>query len=225
MSLSYLVRKTAVAPALTGFGGAGEWRTADELVVGNFHEKSSDHRPHVAVRVLHDKDSLFVQFKVKDRYVRAVQTQYQGSVCGDSCVEFFVQPRQGKGYFNFEINAGGTLLLSFIEDPTRTATGFRKWRSIPREVGGLVEISHSLPTTVDPEIAEPVEWCVEYRLPFVVFDPYLGPVHPNSGDQWRANFYKCADRTSHPHWASWAPLTNGVCNFHQPEFFAPIIFE
>ena len=23
---------------------------------------------------------------------------------------------------------------------------------------------------------------------------------------WRANFYKCGDDTSHPHWAAWSPL-------------------
>ena len=39
-----------------------------------------------------------------------------------------------------------------------------------------------------------------------------------SGQVWRANLYKCGDQTSHPHWASWAPIGEAL-NFHQPGFF------
>ena len=59
--------------------------------------ESSDHRPETIFRMLHDGTNLYVRFDVMDRYVRAVQTEYQSPVCGDSCVEFFVQPRDGKG--------------------------------------------------------------------------------------------------------------------------------
>ncbi|MEW6117215.1 MAG: carbohydrate-binding family 9-like protein, partial [Nitrospirota bacterium] len=41
--------------------------------------------------------------------------------------------------------------------------------------------------------------------------------------EWRANFYKCGDATSHPHWASWAPVE--ALNFHLPHCFGTICFE
>ena len=40
-----------------------------------------------------------------------------------------------------------------------------------------------------------------------------------------ANFYKCADLTSTPHFLSWAPIDTPEPDFHRPEFFAPITLE
>ena len=143
---------------------------------------------------------MFVIFRVKDRYVKCTRTDYQSSVCCDSCVEFFVQPKAGKGYFNFEVNAIGTLHLSYIEDPTRTPNGFVKFTRVPWNLGSSVSIYHSITGRVFPEIAEPVDWTVEYRVPFSLFEHFVGPIGAVSGQTWRANFYKCADKTSHPHW-------------------------
>ena len=36
-------------------------------------------------------------------------------------------------------------------------------------------------------------------------------------------FFKCGDKTSHPHWASWNPVDE--LNFHLPRCFSEIIFE
>lgn len=44
-----------------------------------------------------------------------------------------------------------------------------------------------------------------------------------SGRIWTANFQKCADETSHPHWVSWMPLPE--LNFHLPDFFGEIVFR
>ncbi len=39
------------------------------------------------------------------------------------------------------------------------------------------------------------------------------------------NFYKCADRTSSPHFLSWAPISTPEPDFHRPEFFSKIILD
>ncbi|MCD6337129.1 MAG: hypothetical protein J7M01_02720, partial [Candidatus Marinimicrobia bacterium] len=36
------------------------------------------------------------------------------------------------------------------------------------------------------------------------------------------NLYKCGDKTSHPHWASWSPIDK--LNFHQPKHFGEFVF-
>jgi hypothetical protein len=48
---------------------------------------------------------------------------------------------------------------------------------------------------------------------------------PGPGVTWRANFYKCADKTSHPHWLTWAPVNYPKPKFHLPEYFGRIEFE
>ncbi|MEI8243082.1 MAG: carbohydrate-binding family 9-like protein [bacterium] len=220
---TYTMRATATPPALDGAFDAGAWAGAEEGRVTLFNEKGSDHRPDVRFRLLHDHAGIYVKFEVRDRYVRSVQTAYQGSVCTDSCAEFFVQPKAGKGYFNFEVNAGGTLLLFYIEDASRAPGGFAKYQEVSEEWGHKVRIWHSLPAVVEPEITAPVTWGIGYHVPVALFEAYTGPLGRLSGQAWRANFYKCADKTSHPHWGSWAPLTS--LNFHLPECFGDLAIE
>jgi hypothetical protein len=48
---------------------------------------------------------------------------------------------------------------------------------------------------------------------------------PKSGVRWKANFYKCADKTSHPHWLTWSPVDYPTPKFHLPQFFGTLEFE
>jgi hypothetical protein len=58
-----------------------------------------------------------------------------------------------------------------------------------------------LPSQVEPEIVAPTEWCVEFFVPFVLLEKYVGALGDVYDQEWRVNLYKCADDTSHPHWA------------------------
>lgn len=198
------------------------WSKAELGRVSHFREESSGHRPDARFRLLHNGTHLFIRFQVADRYVRSVQTEYQSSVCGDSCTEFFVRPRPDKGYFNFEVNAGGTMLLYYVEDPTRTDNGFKKWQPVTAELGKQVAIWHSLPSVVDPTIVDSVDWGNGWIIPVAVFEAYTGPLGPLSGQHWQANFYKCGGDKSHPHWVSWSPVSQ--LNFHLPECFGDLVF-
>ena len=95
----------------------------------------------------------------------------------------------------------------------------------PLEVEDIkkVEIAHSLPQVVDPEITGPIEWSIELSVPLAVLEYFAGPIGVLSGQIWRANFNKCADKTSHPAWATWNPVTE--LNFHRPWEFGEIVFE
>ncbi|MFA6244673.1 MAG: carbohydrate-binding family 9-like protein [Candidatus Hydrogenedentales bacterium] len=221
---TYAIKKAASPPVLEqGWEGAS-WKSADILKIANWYPKDVEHRPDTQVKVLYDSVGLYVMFRVRDQYVRAVNTKYQGPVCTDSCSEFFVQPREDKGYFNFEISCIGTLLLTYIEDPTRIADGFKKYTIIPEDLGALVKIYPSLKGPITEELTAPTEWTLAYHVPWKLFEAYVGPVGVPSGETWRANFYKCGDKTSHPHWGTWAPIGDQL-NFHQPWHFAPIRFE
>ncbi len=188
-----------------------------------FRSEGSDHHPDARARVLYDDEGLYLIFRVYDRYVRCLTTEYQGPVYQDACVEFFVQPHPGKGYFNFEMNCGGVLLLKYIEDATRTDGGFAKSVDVPVDLGSDVVAYHSLNAPIEPELENPLEWRVEYAIPFSLFEHYVGPLGEVAGQAWRGNFYKCAENNSHPHWGSWAPVGREL-NFHVPERFAPLRF-
>lgn len=201
------------------------WSAAETGWVQHFHPRSSDHHPATRFRCLYNDASLFVRFSVQDRFVRAVNTEYQSLVSKDSCVEFFVTPEGAKGYFNFEVNCGGTMLLYYIGDPERGSNGrlFKDYEEVPVELGGLVRIEPTMPRKVFPEIEQEVAWEVALTIPLDLFRQYVPGVAFQAGKSWRANFFKCADSSSHPHWASWSDIGTPM-RFHQPGKFGWIDF-
>jgi hypothetical protein len=154
--------------------------------------------------------------------VRCARTNYFDEVWKDSCVEFFAQPKAGRGYFNFEFNCGGAFLCSHIVNPERTPNGFKEFTKLPASIGQTIQARSSLPRRIEAEIAEPVMWTLQFFIPFALFAHYIGALGDVSGQVWRGNFFKCADGSSHPHWASWSPVAK--LNFHLPECFGRIAF-
>ncbi len=179
------------------------------------------HFPRAEVKIAYDDMAIYLMFRVADRYVRAVAAAHQDNVWEDSCVEFFFTPDSdlSKGYFNLEMNCGGTLLFHFQSGPGRDRM------VIPRRDCSRIRRWHSLPRIVDPEIGEPVTWTVGYRLPMALLEKYSGVITPAAGVEWRGNFYKCADKTSHPHWLTWSPVDFPKPNFHLPQSFGILEFE
>ncbi|MBI5848556.1 MAG: carbohydrate-binding family 9-like protein [Nitrospirae bacterium] len=219
----YIVRSAAIMPDLIGQWDGPAWDRAETLELIHFRPEGVGHRPETAVRLLYNPDGIFGIFKVRDRYVRSIHNEFLSPVYKDSCVEFFVKPKQDSGYFNFEFNCSGALLCSYIIDPTRKAEGFQDFVKLPEEDGKQVLIYHSMPEIVEPEITEPVTWFLEFFIPFSLLEKYVGSLGKVKGQPWRANFYKCGDETSHPHWVSWTPLPEK--NFHLPDCFGEILFE
>ncbi|MCL4506701.1 MAG: carbohydrate-binding family 9-like protein [Chloroflexi bacterium] len=221
--MMYLVRRARALPALVEQWNSQAWQSAEVAKVSHFRLESSTHRPRTQVKVLHDGSTIAVYFQVQDRFIRSVQTEYLAPVCTDSCVEWFAQPKPDKGYINFELNCGGTLHCSYIEDPTRIPGGFRRFAYIPAQLASGIQVAHSMPAVVNPEITDAMEWTVQLRAPLSLFEVHVGRLGNLSGQRWMANFYKCGDQTSHPHWAAWSPVQE--LNFHRPQDFAPIVFE
>jgi hypothetical protein len=217
----YVAREVGALPSLERWDDVS-WDAAEVLAVDIFRPEGTDHRPVTQAKALYDNKNIYVLFHVQDRYVRSVCTQYNGPVYRDSCVEWFVRPRPDKGYFNFELNCGGTLHCSYIEDTERTPAGFKKFALLPEDFGRKVMVSHSMPPVVEPELPGDAAWTAGLRVPLEVLESFAGPLGRLKGQKWRANFYKCGDGTSHPHWASWAPLRER--NFHSPEDFGTMTF-
>jgi hypothetical protein len=196
------------------------WEALPRLAVASFHAKSSAHRPAVHVQLGHSGDHLHLRFTVQDRYVLSRATGFNAMVCNDSCVEFFFEPVPGLGYFNLEMSAGGTPLCYHITDARRAPGGFAAFVKLKADELGAIVIAGTLPRTVDPEIATPLDWALCARIPLAPFARRLGRALPVPG-RWRGNFFKCADQSSHPHWGSWATIGEEL-NFHQPDRFGTI---
>lgn len=222
---SYTAKPTKETPRLTEEWDAPVWKQANTLQITRPLETlpGSDHKPKTEVRILYDEKGLHLHFRVQDQYVRCVEVNYSGLVWEDSAVEFFVQPKEGRGYFNFEINCGGTLLLGYKENPDFKGTTLKKSGRLPWKLASRVVIAHTMPHVIDPEITEPVEWRIQCFIPYEIFETYLGPLGDPAGQTWRANFYKIAETNSHPHYIMWSPILEGN-TFHAPKFFGALTF-
>jgi hypothetical protein len=218
----HIIPRTLRPPELRGLWDGPAWGDTPFLPIDCFRPESTSHRPLVRCKLLYDDSVLYGLFSVKDRYVRCIHAGFQAPVYEDSCVELFVQPRADKGYFNFEFNCGGTLLASYVTDPTKINGRVAGATPLSLEEGRQVAVYGSLPPIVEDEIEDEVTWSLEFTIPFVLLSTYVGNLGNPESREWRGNLYKCGNKTTHPHWASWSPL--GERNFHAPQDFGVLRF-
>ena len=180
----------------------------------NWPDKFPDRRQTTAF-LAHDGQNIYIKFKCLDRDIMAVTDTNLGPVANDSCVEFFVSPdATSSRYWNFEFNA-----IGYINASTRSL------RPEPRR---LSSDELSLIKTFPSEGRNPFSerrgkfiWEINIIIPLEIMGiKYVGlPV------EMRGNFYKCAGKTSSPHYLSWAPIDTEKPDFHRPEFFRTIILS
>jgi len=199
------------------------WKNIPPISLDHFMGEKPDHFPKVQVKMAYDNNFIYLIWKVDDQYVKAVADENQGPVFRDSCVEFFFTPANSLGpkYFNLEINCGGTML--FYHQDHRDQSGTRV--PVSEKDMSEIKVAHSLPRMIPVEIKEKTTWYMEYAIPFEILSNYYGLQAPKSGSIWKANFYKCADGTSHPHWLTWSPVDFPKPNFHLPQYFGELEFE
>ncbi len=198
-----------------------QWQNAESVLIQNYMGNIPAFQPHTEARMLYDNNNIYVIFKVSDRYVLCQNTNTNDPVWEDSCVEFFFAPDVNfpERYFNLEVNCGGTALMNYSIVPRE--------QFIKLEIDDIakIEIAHSLPKIVFPEITDSVTWTIEYKIPFKVLEKYSKITRPEKGVVWKGNFYKIAANTSNPHYITWSVVENEEPDFHLPAFFGDIRFK
>ena len=198
------------------------WKTIDELHLLSVRRESVPPYPAVSVKLLYDENNIYLFYKVHDFHLKCTQSNFLDPVHYDSCVEFFVQPECSAGYFNFEFNCAGVLNGSYIEDWAITPSSFAKVTKLNTTDRDVIQYYSSVPGLVETERAEATVWYFKFSLPFRLIEKYIGRKISPEYELWKGNFYKCGDKTSHPHWCSWAKLKE--LNFHDPECFGKLVF-
>ncbi len=197
-----------------------EWKKIKSIEINNFIHKEPEFRPITHAKMMYDSENVYVIFRVQDRNIRSITTEINGPVWKDSAVEFFFSPNTEfpLNFFNLEVNCGGTPLLEYNPNP-RTGP---KPDSVDIK---KIEIGHSLPKIVDPEISGPLTWTIEYRIPLSMLENYSKISRPKKGISWKANFYKIAEITSNPHYGTWSPIKHPKPHFHMPLYFGILKFQ
>lgn len=186
---------------------------AAKSFIGCVNWKEYPYRPDVAFSVAHSRTHLAVLYHVRGLDLRAAALEDNGPVWEDSCCEMFIADPSDGTYYNFEMNCIGTLLAAkrksredavhFTEEALSRIKRFSTLEKRPVDLAGRI-----------------FGWSIGLCVPFslIGIDPDSLPA------SIRANFYKCADKSAHPHFLSWSPIEIPAPDFHRPEFFGELVF-
>lgn len=222
----YCVARASRPPRLADDWDDPIWRDAAPAVIDQFHRTSRGERPRAEAKLLYDATALYLQYRVRERHAVSRCLQRQGPVSNDSCVELFAQPvpGPGQGYFNFEVNCGGTLLTHYQR------AGWAGRNRVADAWLDRIGVYHTMPRRVALPCPDLVTWRVALRIPLALMAAYVGPIEreqwrPAPGVRWRANWYKCGFYgRGRGHWASWSSIGRRR-DFHQPARFGTLVFE
>ena len=172
-----------------------------------------DYCPQVQFRMAYCDSAFLLQYRVREQSVRAVASADNGEVWKDSCVEFFVTPANDDIYYNFEFNCAGVCLLA--------AGDSRHEREAAQpEMVSLIRRMPSLGRQPFDERKSETEWDLTLVIPHTCL--FKHPGFSPAGKTLRANFYKCGDDLTVPHFLSWNPIKTENPDFHRLDFFGTI---
>jgi hypothetical protein len=174
------------------------------------------YQPEVTFRIAHNGTSIFLNYHVKEKSIRARYSKDNGMVWTDSCVEFFLLPAGKNEYYNIESNCIGTLFFGIGED------GSYREPALP-EFSNQIQRWSSLGDQSFEERIGDIEWELSLIIPTNAF--FKGDIKKLSGQIMKGNFYKCGDELISPHFVSWNPIITEKPNFHLQEFFGTLVFE
>ena len=159
----YVIEKTVGAP---------DWTKVSELQVDNVCWLP-DAGVRMEQQICHDDEKIYVHL-----------TDKLGSICTDSCMEFFFSPVPEDGrYFNIELNLNGAIFLGFGHGRADSI------RLIPEDHKKLFNIRTN--KTADG-------WEIFYEIPLEFLHVFYPDYDFKSGRVIRANCFKCGDLTVQP---------------------------
>ena len=170
---------------------------------------------HARFSIRHDGSSIYLYYQVEEPEIRAVNTEFNSPVWEDSCVEFFLAFGGEDGYYNFEINAIGTVLGAFGKDRNKR---FHLADSLLMQI----ETTPSLERKPIENLVQRTFWSMQLIIPVRIF--HFSHIKNLSGVDAHANFYKCGDKLKQPHFLSWKPVLTSTPDFHLPKYFGQLYF-
>ena len=171
------------------------------------------YKPACSFKIACTDTKLYIRYYIAEKNIKAVYKADMDAVWEDSCVEFFCKISGQDFYYNFEFNCIGTCLA--------TKRKGREENVMPFNTEQLKQIERfsSLGTQSFDEKSGYFEWSLTVAIPFEL----IGFIQKKN-QILEANFYKCGDKTSIPHYLSWSLIQSVKPDFHLPEFFGLINF-
>jgi len=176
----------------------------------------SDYKPEVYFKIAYGEKEIYLKYYVREEYVKAEMTGINQNVYEDSCVEFFVSPEDDGIYYNFEFNSIGAFLLG-------SGSGRQDRIRINPRVADRIRCLPSMGYDPFAERRGEQKWTLTVAIHLDML--FRHDVNNIKDREFRANFYKCGDGLTRPHYLSWNPVLSEKPDFHRPEYFGIIHFK
>lgn len=191
----------------------------DEIItkndIGTINWKNFPYKPDVKFNMAYGDHEIYLKFYVHESNTKAEKCEPNEMVCEDSCVEFFVSPSDDGVYYNFEFNPIGTTLLGTGTCRQDSVRADRKYIDRIRRLSSFGNKPFS-------EIAGDIQWSLTVAIPLETF--FRHSIENIKGKSFKANFYKCGDKLSNPHYVTWNPVKTDSPDYHRPEYFGILKF-
>lgn len=161
--------------------------------------------PQTTFTLAHTDEILYVRYEVKGEVPLSTKTNDLELVNEDACVEIFIGDADNTHYWNFEFNPAGVCNASHRKERKVDVV-----RLNPEQLTSIKRYGQQLCAA---------HWTLLVGIPLSLIELDLAREHAR-----RANLYKCGDKTSMKHYASWNPILAEAPAFHLPEFFGEIQF-
>jgi len=162
----------------------------------------------------HNGDTICLKYTVCEPHIKA-NANFNEEMHLDSCVELFIAFDDDKGdYYNLEFNCLGYAKVAY-----GSGRGSRTLLPVPL----IVSISSF--AKIDSLFIEGrkrFQWELLLLIPKTVFSHTR--LSSLRGKNTKANFYKCGDGLSAPHFLTWNRIVCPEPDFHRPEFFGSLAF-
>lgn len=201
---------------ITGKGDNREWGKS-EWIVMEAREKEPDLYKS-CFKIMYSDKGIYVLFDGEDKKISTALEDFSNVWEGDVFEVFFHTDLRYPLYFEYEINPLNSELVLIIPNIDKKFLGWLPWHyEGERKVKKAVYVKGG---KAEPE-ASIKGWLAELFFPYELLTP-MGNVPPESGTEWKANFYRMDyDRKETIHW-SWVPVTG---TFHDFENFGTLRFE
>jgi len=187
----------------------------ERILIDTINWKEYNYKPEVAFSIAYSDHEIFLKYYITENYFKAEKTETNQMVCEDSCIEFFVSPEDDGIYYNLEFNGIGTCLMG-------SGTGrVDLTRANPEIISKIRRLTSAGEKPVKEKVGK-FEWTVTIAIPFEVF--FLHKIIDLEGKTFRANFYKCGDMLTVPHYVTWNPVGTEKPDYHQPKYFGLLKF-
>ena len=174
------------------------------------------YKPQVKFNIAYNKDVIFLKFYVDEKYILAEKENSNDPVCQDSCVEMFVSPGLDGVYYNIEISCIGTILIG-------KGTGRADSKVIDAKYIDMIKRYSTLGDKTFEEKSGDFYWELTAAIPKEVFFDHK--ITSLEGANMKANFQKCGDNVTEPHFITWNPIETKEPDYHRPEYFGNLSFK